>query len=146
MPFQNQNYHADSQIAYTVWHDVFWNSCYKQIFTKHESKSQGLDQKHLLVGVFRSSQTKRFAKTEYSMEEVITIPGKGHGNQINYQLSKQAFKHKKQQKEQVMIYLQMNSWKLLTLSSEMLLWWNYVHMKTLLSSTRSTKWSSSWKK
>ena len=25
------------------------------------------------------------------MEEVITIPGKGHGNQINYQLFKASF-------------------------------------------------------
>ena len=38
------------------------------------SKSQGLDQKDLLVGVLQSSQTKRFAKIEYFMQEEITTP------------------------------------------------------------------------
>ena len=51
----------------TIWHEVYWNSCFKKFFTKYENQSQGLDQKHLPVGDFWSSQTKRFAKTENTL-------------------------------------------------------------------------------
>ena len=59
--------HPVMMLNNTIRHEIYWNSCFNQLFTKNDSKSQSLEQQYLLVGVFWSSQTKRFAKTENTL-------------------------------------------------------------------------------